>query len=135
MGEEAATTVPSAGLTILLVAIGSALGGVARYLLGGWLATKIQPMPDSFPWGIFVVNVTGCFLLGALSTYLNERGASAWAGWRPLVGVGFLGGYTTFSTLLWDTWRLGPKTGFLNLIGSGIAGYIATALAARLFAR
>jgi fluoride exporter len=120
---------------ILLVALGSALGGVARLIIGGWIAAKTQPLPDSFPWGIFVINVTGCFVLAALMGWLHARGASVWSGWRPLVGVGFLGGYTTFSTLLWDTWRLGPKVGFLNLLGSSVAGYIATALAARLFAR
>jgi fluoride exporter len=125
----------SPGLTVSLIAVGSAAGGVLRYLLGGWIAARTQPTPDSFPWGIFVVNVSGCFLLGALMTYLQSRTESLWQGWRPLLGIGFLGGYTTFSTLLYDTWKLGPKFGFLNLIGSGIAGYTATALAARLFAR
>lgn len=120
---------------IALVAVGGAVGSAVRFVLGGWLAAKTQPMPDSFPWGIFIVNVTGCFVLAGLMTYINARGESAWAGWRPLVAVGFLGGYTTFSTLLWDTWRLGPRVGFLNLIGSGIAGYIATVLGARLFGR
>lgn len=118
-------------LDCLLIAGGSALGGVARYLLAGWLQSR-STGKDTFPWGIFVVNVSGCFLLGLLLTVLAERRPDAWPGWRLLLGVGFLGGYTTFSTLLYDTWRLGPRIGFLNLAASAAAGWAATALAARL---
>lgn len=115
----------------LLVGAGSAAGGVCRYLLNAWIHSRTTTGSD-FPWGIFWVNVSGCFLLAFLYTYLDLRRPDAWSGWKPLVGVGFLGGYTTFSTLLWDTWRLGPRVGFINLIASGIAGYAATTLAAVL---
>lgn len=120
----------------LLVLLGSGLGGVARYALGTWIAARLPASGSSggFPWGTFVVNVTGCFLLGLLMGLLSERGQqqTPWHGWRLLLGVGFLGGYTTFSTLLYDTWRLGPRIGLLNFAGSGAAGYAAVALGARL---
>ena len=113
----------------LLVGLGSGLGGVARYLLSAWVAARF---PSGFPWGTFVVNISGCFLLGLLLTVLTERAAAPWPGWRLLLGVGFLGGYTTFSTLLYETWRLGPKGILWNLAGSGVAGYVAVALGVRI---
>ncbi|GAB4456435.1 MAG: hypothetical protein OHK0029_14350 [Armatimonadaceae bacterium] len=114
-------------LGCVLVALGSGAGGVCRYLLGSWIAQRTE-QANGFPWGIFAVNVAGCFLLGFLSTYLGTR-ENAWSGWKLLLGIGFLGGFTTFSTLLWDTWRLGPRIGMLNLLASGMAGYIAVTLA------
>ena len=117
----------------LLIAGGSAVGGVARHLLAGWMQSRGGGKDvAAFPWGIFAVNVSGCFLLGLLMTVLAERRPDAWPGWRLLLGIGFLGGYTTFSTLLYDTWRLGPRIGFLNLAASAAAGWAATALASRL---
>jgi len=113
----------------LLVALGSGAGGLARYLLGGWVSGRTGP---GFPWGTFVVNVSGCFLLGLLMGVLGERQPTPWPGWRLLLGVGFLGGYTTFSTLMYETWRLGPRVGGLNFLASGAAGYLATLVGARL---
>ncbi len=113
----------------LLVALGSGLGGVTRYLLGTWLTARAGA---GFPWGTFAVNVSGCFLLALLMTVVTERSPSAWVGWRLLLGVGFLGGYTTFSALLYETWRLGPRGVWLYLAGSALAGYLATVLGARL---
>jgi fluoride exporter len=74
------------------VAIGGGVGSVARYLL-----SVAFPAGHGFPWAIFAVNVSGCFLLGLLMVYLLE----VWPPrrlLRPLLGVGLLGGYTTFST-------------------------------------
>ena len=113
----------------LLVALGSGLGGMARYLVGAWVMARFS---SGFPWGTFAVNVSGCFLLGLLLTILSERAAAPWSGWRLLLGVGFLGGYTTFSTLLYETWQLGPKGILWNLAASSAAGYIAVALGIRI---
>ena len=74
------------------VAVGGGAGSVARYLL-----TAAFPAGSGFPWAVFAVNVSGCFLLGLLMVYLLE----VWPPrrfLRPLLAVGVLGGYTTFST-------------------------------------
>ena len=110
-----------------LVAAGSGLGGVARYVLSLWLMSRF---PSAFPWGILWVNVTGCLLLGLLMGWIAGRGD--FNAWRLFLGVGFLGGYTTFSTLLYDTWRLGGRLGLANLGLSAAAGFLATALGHRI---
>jgi fluoride exporter len=74
------------------IAVGGGIGSVARYLL-----SAAFPAGHSFPWAIFAVNVSGCFLLGLLMVYMLE----VWPPrrlLRPLLAVGLLGGYTTYST-------------------------------------
>jgi fluoride exporter len=74
------------------VAIGGGVGSVARYLL-----SAAFPAGHGFPWAIFAVNVSGCFVLGLLMVYLLE----VWPPrrlLRPLLAIGLIGGYTTFST-------------------------------------
>ena len=86
---------------VLLVAAGGATGAVARYLVGGWVASRCGA---GFPWGTLLVNVTGSFLLGLAATLTLERFGHP--GVRLLVGVGFLGAYTTFSTFSYETVQL-----------------------------
>ena len=77
---------------VAAVAVGGGLGSVARYLL-----SAAFPVGHGFPWAIFAVNVSGCFLIGLLMFYLLE----VWPPrrfLRPFLAVGILGGYTTFST-------------------------------------
>jgi fluoride exporter len=77
---------------VAAVAGGGGLGSVARYLL-----TAAFPAGAGFPWAVFAVNVSGCFLLGLLMIYLLE----VWPPrrfLRPFLAIGVLGGYTTFST-------------------------------------
>lgn len=74
------------------IAVGGGIGSVARYLL-----SAASPAGHGFPWAIFAVNVSGCFFLGLLMVYLLE----VWPPrrfLRPLLAVGLLGGYTTYST-------------------------------------
>jgi fluoride exporter len=74
------------------IAAGGGLGSVARYLL-----SQAFPAGHGFPWAIFAVNVSGCFLLGLLMVYLLD----VWPPrryLRPFLATGLLGGYTTFST-------------------------------------
>ncbi len=74
------------------VAAGGGLGSVARYLL-----SAAFPAGHGFPWAIFAINVSGCFLLGLLMIYLLD----VWPPrrfLRPFLAIGILGGYTTFST-------------------------------------
>lgn len=87
---------------IWYVAIGSAFGGVARYLLGGWIQHRAGTF---FPVQTIVINVTGSFLLGFLQRYgLDSTALSPEV--RTMLTIGFCGGYTTFSTFSLETVRL-----------------------------
>lgn len=106
---------------ILLVAVGGGFGAVMRWLLAG----VIKPPASGFPLGIFVVNVSGCFLFGLLNGFCQSRGEE----WRLAVLTGVLGGYTTFSTFGWDNFQL-VRSGqvwmaLVNALGSVIAGVLA----------
>lgn len=109
-------------MTLLLIAIGGAAGAVSRYLVDSVIATRAA---STFPWGTFVVNVSGSFLLGLLFALAIERNVLP-AEIRPPMLIGFLGAYTTFSTLALESWRLvegGALTlAALNLVGSLVIG-------------
>jgi CrcB protein len=77
-----------------VVAIGGALGAVARY----GVAQLVTIAPDGFPWATFWTNLSGAFVLGCFSTFVIERLAPT-RFLRPFFAVGFLGSYTTFSAL------------------------------------
>jgi CrcB protein len=84
---------------LFYIAVGSALGGVSRYLLGG----VIQRLLDTtFPAGTLFVNVSGSFLLGAILRYAVDT-PSLTPEVRALLTIGFCGGYTTFSTFSYET--------------------------------
>ena len=87
---------------IWYVALGSALGGAARLLLGGWIQNRFGP---SFPLGTLAVNITGSLLLGFLLRYVLETPAIG-PDARALLTTGLCGGYTTFSTFSYETVRL-----------------------------
>lgn len=90
---------------ILYIAAGSALGGVARYVIGGWVQ-RVAETP--FPVGTLLVNVSGSLLLGVLArTVLLAPGMSPEM--RALLTIGFCGGYTTFSTFSLETLQLVEK--------------------------
>jgi fluoride exporter len=81
------------GLVLVAVAFGGGLGALARYGLALLLPTR----PGQFPWGTFVINTLGCLLIGVLMVLITE----VWSAHRlvrPFLGVGVLGGFTTFST-------------------------------------
>jgi CrcB protein len=105
------------------VALGGALGGGARYALN-----QALPRGDGFPWATFTENVTGCFLLAVLMVVLLEvLPPMRYA--RPFLGVGVLGGFTTFSTYTADTRALlaSGQAGIAlaYLLGSVMAGLVA----------
>ncbi|MDR7079208.1 CrcB protein [Neobacillus niacini] len=79
---------------IWLIGIGGSLGAAARYLLGNYMNKKKKLNP--FPFGTWVINITGSFLLGLLGNLhlLNEISHGVWF----FAGIGFCGAYTTFST-------------------------------------
>ena len=115
-----------------MVGIGGFLGANARYVVGGWITRQWD---TQFPWGTFVINVTGSFLLGVLLAVLNAR-PTASAHHRLFFAVGFLGAYTTFSTFSYETLRLAQDqsvvTALLNITGSVLLGLIGVVLGAYL---
>ncbi|GAA2956706.1 MULTISPECIES: CrcB family protein [Streptomycetaceae] len=85
-----------------VIAAGGALGASARYAASlAWPAAE-----GAFPWAVFVVNVTGCALIGVLMVLVAERGVVTHPLLRPFLGVGVLGGFTTFSTYAADVSEL-----------------------------
>src|ERR1700686_1707834 len=109
----------------LLILAGGGVGSLARYLAGSAITAKFGAR---FPVGTMVVNVTGCFLIGLIMTLLTER----WQphpNWRLVLVVGFLGGYTTFSSFEWETFSAVREGGFWiglgNVLGSVLFGYLA----------
>jgi CrcB protein len=84
------------------VALGGAVGSVARYALG---AAVQQRTSASFPWGTLLINVTGSLLLGFVMQYFSES-AAVNSETRALITTGLLGGYTTFSAFSYETVRL-----------------------------
>ncbi|MEV0011004.1 CrcB family protein [Streptomyces sp. NPDC047973] len=119
--EPGPSTAPQ-GMVLAAVAAGGALGALARYG-----ALVLRPDRDGgFPWTVFVVNVTGCALIGALMVLTVERGRVTNPLVRPFLGVGVLGGFTTFSTY---------ATGVFDLlvrqeVAVALAYVVATTLAA-----
>jgi CrcB protein len=108
-----------------VVFVGAGLGGVIRFALGGWIQ---EAAGAGFPWGTFFINVTGSLGLGFL--YALLEGTPPRPAWRAFVGVGFCGGYTTFSTFSYETARLvhdgqWPRA-MLYGMGSMILALIAT---------
>ena len=108
-------------MTLLLVLVGGALGAPARYLADRWLTARL---PGAFPWGTFVVNVAGSFVLGVLA-------AAAPAGLLVLGGTGFCGALTTFSTFSFETVRLletgRPLAAVANVTASVVVSVAAAA--------
>ncbi len=112
---------------VLALSAGGVLGVNARYWLGVWISKWASPQ---FPWATFVINVSGSFAIGFLTVLL--------ARWLPhpnvrmLLLVGFLGGYTTFSTFAYESATLLERgeTGLAvaNLAGSVGAGFVAVML-------
>jgi len=80
--------------TLFIIGSGSFIGGVLRYLVSKFMQNSII---SSFPFGTFIVNILGCFLIGFFYG-LSERGSLINNEWRIFLTVGFCGGFTTFST-------------------------------------
>ena len=106
------------------VSAGGVVGACARHALGlAW-----PHRPGEFPWATFVINVSGCLLIGVLMVLITEVW-SAHRLLRPFLGVGVLGGYTTFSTYVVDIQRLiaagAARTALLYLAGTALAALAA----------
>jgi CrcB protein len=84
----------------LLIAVGGALGSVARFWVSSAIASR---MGITFPYGTIFVNLTACLIIGFAITYLGKRAGSKASATRFLFGVGFIGAFSTFSTFEWET--------------------------------
>ena len=119
------------GRALVAVAVGGALGALARFGIG--LAVPYQP--GTFPLATFAINVVGCLLIGAVIVLLTERTAAHPLA-RPFLATGILGGFTTFSTFATDADELlrighiGTALGYL--VGTPIAAVAATSAGIRL---
>jgi fluoride exporter len=102
---------------VCAVAIGAALGGVARYIIGQVFVQRFGP---GFPYGTLFINVTGSFLIGVVAELATSRAFGVTPLLRVFAATGILGGYTTFSTFSLDA---------LVLVGDG-AALLATLYAA-----
>jgi CrcB protein len=106
-------------MAYLLAALGGALGALARW----GVATALPSEAGGWPWATLLVNLTGCVLIGVLLAVLLSRfPASSWL--RPLLAVGVLGGYTTFSTFAVDVVQLGEAGAWLTAAGYLLASVL-----------
>jgi CrcB protein len=112
----------------LFIAIGAALGANARYLVGIW---AINRLGADFPYGTFIVNVAGSFVLGFLLT-LGAGRLQLSPEARLLLVVGFLGSFTTFSSYTLESLNLWREAGLwpslLNIVGNNLVGLVAAVL-------
>jgi fluoride exporter len=114
----------SHGAVLMVIAVGGGLGATARYGLGELWPTP----PGAFPWATFTVNLLGCLLIGVLMVLISE----VWAAHRlvrPFLGVGVLGGFTTFSTYAVETRDL-LRPGTIGLAFAYLAGTLLAAMLA-----
>jgi fluoride exporter len=108
----------------LMVGIGGALGSVLRFGMGSYIGGRFG---SRFPYGTFVINISGSFLIGMVITIMAEK--TQWSdNWRYLIPIGFIGGYTTFSAFEYETFRLFQDgqilTAGLNVVLSVIVGFV-----------
>jgi CrcB protein len=119
---------------MLLVVLGGALGCWLRYVVSRWC--NLQPWGQVFPWGTLLINVSGSFILALAAVIILERLPPAHQDWYLLIGTGFCGGFTTFSTFEWETFKLIRDGSWwlalANVVGSFLAGFLGILLAVML---
>lgn len=112
-------------ISVLLVGIGGFAGAIARYVVDARISAWSG---GSLPWGTFAVNISGSLGIGILFALVIERAALP-PELRTALMIGFIGSYTTFSTLALESWRMIEDGAWayagLNLVGSMIVGVVA----------
>ena len=112
-------------LQLVSIGIGGFAGAVARYLVDGWVSDRSG---GQFPFGTLAVHLIGSFLLGLLFAMTVDRSILP-AELRVPIGVGFIGAFTTFSTLMLESWRL-VEGGAAPLAALNIAASVALGVVA-----
>ncbi len=126
-GMEPDLRVPAS--VLVAVSAGGVLGALARH----GVSTAWPHAPGAFAWSTWAVNVSGCFLIGVL-TVAVERRLSHRPLVRPFLGVGVLGGYTTFSTFVVEAQHARPAVALLYLGATVVAALLAVAAGTALAA-
>jgi fluoride exporter len=112
-------------LKYVMVGVGGFIGAIARFWVGSYIGER---MGTRFPYGTFVINISGSFLVGFIWTLLTAK-AHLSPNWGYLIPVGFIGAYTTFSTFEFETLRSIQDGQFvmasLNVVLSVLLGFIA----------
>ena len=124
---------------LILVAAGGAVGAVARYLTG---LAALRSLGAAWPYGTLAVNVVGGFAMGLLAALLAARGGADQDRWRLLLGVGVLGGFTTFSAFSLEVammierreWASAFTYSMVSVMASVVALFAGMMLARRLVA-
>jgi CrcB protein len=101
--------------TIILIGIGSGLGGILRYWLSGVVAERIG---ETFPWGTMSVNIIGSLLIGLLAAFVDSERVLMSPGGRQFLMMGVCGGFTTFSSFSLQTFRLMQDNEWLHAGGN-----------------
>ena len=112
-------------MNLMMIALGGALGAVSRFLLGNAVSKAIG---SALPYGTFVINVIGCFAMGLLMTLIVDREMLP-AAWRLFLCVGFLGGFTTFSSFGYEALMMLTE-GRLLVVLAYVGGSVALGLVA-----
>ena len=111
---------------LLLVFIGGGVGSMARYLVG---MLTLRTLGPGWPYGTFSVNVIGGFVMGLLAGILAFKGGADQERWRVLIGVGVLGGFTTFSSFSLETALMLERKEYTGAFGY-VAGSVLLAVGA-----
>ena len=117
---------------ILMVGLGGGAGSILRYLCQRWV---YQFYPHPFPWGTFLVNIAGCFLIGVFYS-ATEKTSLLTPEWRLLLTTGFCGGFTTFSAFAFENLTLlrsGDITYFILYITASVVVGIAAVIGGTTF--
>jgi CrcB protein len=107
-------------MTLVLIAVGGAAGAVSRYLIQGWVEDLAG---GRFPWGTFAVNISGSFLVGVVFALAMDRAILSPEIRVPLM-IGFIGSYTTFSTLMLESWRLVEEGDMVFALGNIVVSVV-----------
>lgn len=118
---------------LLYVGVGGGIGSIFRYALSLFIGRQV---PIAFPFGTFLVNISGCFLIGVLYALATKYSGFS-PEWRLFLITGVCGGYTTFSTFSYDgllLFKQGPGIYFLlYIVGTVVLGLLATFAGAAIF--